>query len=326
MPNPILSRFLIAARNNASKEIYITNAANDRVETRGRFKSWLVRIFQRVDIRTQRAATANEFISALETEFRIRLQNIRGKKDGATLQAEYLDKFAFTAILRLQKLLANQLAGQRALTAYQVTFANNYVNFVLGRAATHVKLKAAELNLENSISFLESKVESFYGYNTFKEFLAAEAAEKNGASQTDSTNRFELSEGSEDVFHTPRLSPVESLFSAPSEAANASASNSAIRQTSPPENQPALVSYLQQYMQGFTPNLPDDEKRDLLRNLRSDVHKIKQITSDAIPRFILLSSGAGEENALLGPNFTPLKRMSGLQTLSSGPMRQRLIL
>ena len=82
MPNPILSRFLIAARNNASKEIYITNAANDRVETRGRFKSWLVRIFQRVDIRTQRAATANEFISALETEFRIRLQNIRGKKDG----------------------------------------------------------------------------------------------------------------------------------------------------------------------------------------------------------------------------------------------------
>ncbi len=283
-----LDHFLDVAANRTTSEIYLSGPDHSaRAQTRGSLRSWLVSIFKGNQTRNQRAETTHVFVAALQEKVSLKLSGLQGARQEVR---EQYNEDADHIVQTLKGLLANQLNGQRALTADDIRRATEFIDSTLSLADNEKDEYAASLNREESIQLLETKARSFFGRNRIEDIHVsdAEAAARDAA-----------------ITAAQELTMAERGIRVVSRAA-------------PPPAPPTLVSYLRGYMQGTPPNMTHEEKLALTRSIRDDLREIRRITSTAIPLFETLSNGRTDEEAALGNVPAPLHANQWTAGIESG--------
>jgi hypothetical protein len=255
-----LDHFLNIAANRTTSEIYITGQDQEAARTRGTLKSWFVSIFKGDQTRNQRTETANAFIAALRDKVAAKTNGLAGARD--EIRNQYNEDTG-QIVDSLRNILADQLNGQRALTADVIRIATSFVDSTLAQADAEKDSLLASMNREEALTHLETTALQFYGRESLEDIKLSDHAAK---AKTDATRTAQ-----EDAMAARGIRVVSRAPQAPA-----------------PD---AMVKLLRSYLAGAPKQMSFAETDAVLKNLRTQITEIKDTCSVTIPLFEKLSKG-----------------------------------
>jgi hypothetical protein len=256
-----LDQFLNISQTHTTSEVYLNEAEHEPVaQVRGSLRSWWVSLFKGDRTRTERTQTTMAFIDALKEKVTAKTAGLRDARQ--ELKDQYSEDTE-QIVASLQKILASQLTGERALTANVIRLAADFVDSELQSADVEKENLYARLSRDELLSQLETTALDFYQRDSLADISLtdADAQAKQAAQQ------------------------------AAAEANMASRGLRVVDRRPPPPAPESLAHLLRGYLAGNPPPMDYEKLNGIVTHLRSDVLEMRESLGIAITHFEDLCAG-----------------------------------
>ena len=168
-----LEQFLNISQTHTTSEVYLNDAEHQPVaQVRGSLRSWWVSLFKGDRTRTERTHTTLAFIAALQEKVTAKTAGLRDARQ--ELKDQYSEDTE-QIVTSLKRILANQLTGQRALTANDIRRAVDFVDDTLQVADAEKENLHAKLSRDELLSQLETSALGFYQRDSLADIKLSDA-------------------------------------------------------------------------------------------------------------------------------------------------------